>query len=65
MQEYGEKEIALVPNDVSTLALLGQTLPRALHGSASDPAAVQVLAKRSSTPNKPSKLRRRFRSPKI
>jgi len=28
MQEYGEKEIALVPNDVSTLALLGQTLPR-------------------------------------
>jgi tetratricopeptide (TPR) repeat protein len=45
MQEYGEKEIALVPNDVSTLALLGQTLPRALHGSASDPAGVQALAK--------------------
>ena len=45
MQEYGEKEIAIVPNDVSTLALLGQTLPRSLHGSASDPAAVQVLAK--------------------
>ena len=45
MQEYGEKEIALAPNDVSTLALLGQTLPRGLHGSASDPAAVQVLAK--------------------
>jgi len=45
MQEYGEKEIALVPNDVSTLALLGQTLPRTLHGSASDPSAVQVLAK--------------------
>jgi tetratricopeptide (TPR) repeat protein len=45
MQEYGEKEIAIVPNDVSTLALLGQTLPRALRGSASDPAAVQVLAK--------------------
>jgi len=45
MQEYGEKEIALAPKDVSTLALLGQTLPRTLHGSASDPAAVQVLAK--------------------
>jgi tetratricopeptide (TPR) repeat protein len=45
MQEYGEKEIALAPNDVSTLALLGQTLPRSLRGSASDPAAVQVLAK--------------------
>jgi tetratricopeptide (TPR) repeat protein len=45
MQEYGEKEIALAPNDVSTLALLGQTLPRGLRGSASDPAAVQVLAK--------------------
>ena len=45
MQEYGEKEIALAPNDVSTLALLGQTLPRGLHGSASDPAAMQVLAK--------------------
>ena len=45
MQEYGEKEIALAPNDVSTLALLGQTLPRGLHGSASDSAAVQVLAK--------------------
>ncbi|PYU72078.1 MAG: hypothetical protein DMG49_08280 [Acidobacteria bacterium] len=45
MQEYGEKEIALAPNDVSTLALLGQTLPRSLHGSASSPEAVQVLAK--------------------
>jgi len=45
MQEYGEKEIALVPNDVSTLALLGQTLPRTLRGSASDPIALQVLAK--------------------
>jgi len=45
MQEIGEKEIALVPNDVSTLALLGQTLPRSLHGSASTPEAVQLLAK--------------------
>src|SRR5258708_7443414 len=45
MQEYGEKEIAIVPNDVSTLALLGQTLPRTLRGSASDPIALRVLAK--------------------
>jgi tetratricopeptide (TPR) repeat protein len=45
MQEYGEKEIAIVPNDVSTLALLGQTLPRTLRGSASTPEAMQVLAK--------------------
>jgi tetratricopeptide (TPR) repeat protein len=45
MQEYGEKEIAIAPNDVSTLAILGQTLPRGLHGSASTPEAQQVLAK--------------------
>jgi len=45
MQEYGEKEIAIAPNDVSTLALLGQTLPRGLHGSASTPEALQTLAK--------------------
>lgn len=45
MQEYGEKEIAIAPNDVSTLALLGQTLPRTLHGSANTPEAMQMLAK--------------------
>lgn len=45
MQEYGEKEIAIMPNDVSTLALLGQTLPRTLRGGASTPEAMQVLAK--------------------
>src|SRR5258705_2984777 len=45
MQEYGEKEIAIAPNDVSTLAILGQTLPRGLHGSTSTPEAQQVLAK--------------------
>ena len=33
MLEYGEKEIELAPNDVSTLAMLGQTLPRSLHGN--------------------------------
>ena len=45
MQEYGEKEVAIAPNDVSTLALLGQTLPRGLRGSASTPEAIQTLAK--------------------
>jgi tetratricopeptide (TPR) repeat protein len=45
MQEIGEKEIALSPNDVSTLALLAQTLPRGVRGSASAPENVQMLAK--------------------
>ena len=43
MQEYGEKELALTPNDVSTLALLGQTLPRTLHGNTPD--ADKILTK--------------------
>jgi tetratricopeptide (TPR) repeat protein len=43
MLEYGEKEIAMVPNDVSTLALLGQNLPRKWDSSAPD--AMQLLAK--------------------
>src|SRR5208282_884904 len=29
MQEAGEKDVALAPNDVQTLAILGQTIPRA------------------------------------
>lgn len=29
MQEVGEKDVALAPNDVQTLAILGQTIPRA------------------------------------
>src|SRR5690349_874591 len=45
MQEYGEKEIALVPNDVSTLALLGQTLPRSIHSGTSQAEAAQLLSK--------------------
>jgi tetratricopeptide (TPR) repeat protein len=45
MQEYGEKEIALVPNDVSTLALLAQTLPRSIHSGTSQAEATQLLAK--------------------
>jgi tetratricopeptide (TPR) repeat protein len=43
MQEVGEKEIALTPKDVTTLALMGQTLPRSWKSSAPD--AMQVLAK--------------------
>ena len=43
MVEYGEKELELAPNDVSTLAMLGQTLPRRLPGNPSD--AAQVLSK--------------------
>ena len=45
MQEVGEKEIALAPNDVSTLALMGQTLPRSIRGSASSAENIQALAK--------------------
>ena len=45
MQEYGEKEVALVPNDVSTLALLGQTLPRSIHSGTSQTEAAQLLDK--------------------
>ena len=43
MVEYAEKELELAPNDVSTLAMLGQTLPRSLHGN--PPDAAQVLSK--------------------
>ena len=45
MQEYGEKEIALVPNDMSTLALLGQTLPRSIHSGTPQAEAAQLLSK--------------------
>jgi tetratricopeptide (TPR) repeat protein len=45
MQEYGEKEIALVPNDVSTLAIMAQTLPRKINSSTPQAEAAQLLAK--------------------
>lgn len=45
MEEYGEKEIALVPNDVSTLALMAQTLPRSIHSDTPQPEAAQLLSK--------------------
>jgi tetratricopeptide (TPR) repeat protein len=43
MQEAGEKEVAIAPNDVQTLAILGQTIPRAW--SASMPNAAAQLDK--------------------
>lgn len=48
MQEYGEMEITLVPNDVSTLALLGQTLPRSLNAKTPDPDKVLAKAEQYS-----------------
>jgi tetratricopeptide (TPR) repeat protein len=45
MQEYGEKEIALMPNDVSTLAIMAQTLPRSIHSDTTQTEAAQLLAK--------------------
>jgi len=48
MQEVGEKEIALAPNDVSTLALMGQALPRTWKASAPDAAQVLVKAEQYS-----------------
>jgi tetratricopeptide (TPR) repeat protein len=41
MREYGEKEVALQPNDVSTLAILGQAMSRGARGA----DAAQMLAK--------------------
>jgi tetratricopeptide (TPR) repeat protein len=43
MQDAGEKDVALAPNDVQTLAILGQTLPRAWN--ANMPNAAQQLDK--------------------
>jgi len=43
MEEAGEKEIALNPNDGQTLAILGQTIPRSWNPSAPD--AAQKLEK--------------------
>ena len=43
MQDAGEKDVALAPNDVQTLAILGQTLPRAWNSNM--PNAAQQLDK--------------------
>ena len=42
MEAEGEKEVLLTPTDVQTLALLGQTIPRAMSGGAD---AAKELAK--------------------
>lgn len=41
--EIGDKEVALKPDDVQTLAVLGQTIPRAMSSSTPEPA--KLLAK--------------------
>jgi tetratricopeptide (TPR) repeat protein len=33
MEEVGDKDVAIAPNDVQTLAILGQTIPRAWNSS--------------------------------
>lgn len=43
MQDAGEKDLALAPNDVQTLAILGQTIPRAWNSGM--PNAAQQLDK--------------------
>ena len=49
--EIGDKEIALKPDDVQTLALLSQTMPRAMSSSTPEPekvlAKAEVYAKRA------------------
>lgn len=39
MQDAGEKDVAIAPNDVQTLAILGQTLPRAWNANMPNAAA--------------------------
>ncbi len=41
MQDAGEKDVAIAPNDVQTLAILGQTIPRAWNASMPN-AALQL-----------------------
>lgn len=45
MEEYGEKEIALMPNDVNTLAIMAQTLPRRINSTTTQAEAAQLLGK--------------------
>ena len=48
MQDAGEKDVALAPNDVQTLAILGQTLPRAWNSSMPNAAAQLEKAEKFS-----------------
>lgn len=38
MEEVGDKEVELNPNDVQVLAVLGQTIPRVINSKTADPA---------------------------
>jgi tetratricopeptide (TPR) repeat protein len=44
MIETGDKAVELTPNDVATLAIVGQTIPRALNATKEDPAKQLVKA---------------------
>ncbi|HYL61589.1 MAG TPA: tetratricopeptide repeat protein, partial [Candidatus Methylomirabilis sp.] len=48
MEDVGDKEIALNPNDVQVLAVLGQTIPRALRSTKQDPQTELDKAERYS-----------------
>jgi len=48
MEEVGEKEIELNPNDVQVLAVLGSTIPRALKSAKQDPQTELDKAERYS-----------------
>jgi tetratricopeptide (TPR) repeat protein len=48
MQEYGEKDLELQPNDVSILALMGQTLPRSLRSNTPEPDKILAKAEQYS-----------------
>ncbi|MGA2810210.1 MAG: hypothetical protein ABSG16_02330 [Candidatus Acidiferrum sp.] len=45
MEEVGDKEVKLTPTDVQTMAILGQTIPRAIGNATSNADAVKELAK--------------------
>ena len=48
MEETADKEIALNPNDVQVLAVVGQTLPRAMNSKTPNPDKVLAKAEESS-----------------
>ena len=45
MEDVGEKEVQLMPTDVQTMAVLGQTIPRAMSGAATGADNAKELAK--------------------
>jgi tetratricopeptide (TPR) repeat protein len=48
MEDVAEKELALNPNDVQVLAVVGQTLPRAMNSKTPEPEKVLVKAEQYS-----------------